>query len=114
MLQDLNDIAVLGKENTEPLTKINFDLTLLDKAAESADQYSSLLAEATSDRLNNSEAKILRDKAYALLKASVDEIRDCGQYVFWQDEIRLKGYVSQYFKRRNQARRNKQSETTEE
>ena len=33
LIQDLNDIAVLGRENPDPLTAIGFDLTQLDLAA---------------------------------------------------------------------------------
>jgi hypothetical protein len=33
MIQDLNDLSVLGKANAEPLTKINFDMNLLEQAA---------------------------------------------------------------------------------
>jgi hypothetical protein len=38
--------------------------------------------------------KEMRDKAYAFMKLAVDEIRATGQYAFWRDEDRKKGYVS--------------------
>ncbi|WP_372935386.1 hypothetical protein [Mariniphaga sediminis] len=38
LIQDLNDIAVLGRENPDPLTSIGFDLTQLDLAATRADE----------------------------------------------------------------------------
>jgi len=28
----------------------------------------------------------------------LDEIRDCGKYLFWRDESRLKGYSSAYIR----------------
>ena len=34
----------------------------------------------------------MRDKAYTHLKQAVDQVRECGQYVFWRNEARLKGY----------------------
>jgi hypothetical protein len=34
MIQDLNDLTVLGKENPELLQTIHFDMSLLDKAAQ--------------------------------------------------------------------------------
>ncbi|WP_163325184.1 hypothetical protein [Draconibacterium mangrovi] len=96
MIQDLNDIAVLGRENPEPLTAIRFELTLLDRAAIRADELANLLAEANGDKADPNEAKIIRDKAYMYLKVLVDEIREAGKYVFRKDSKRLKGYGSQY------------------
>lgn len=96
MIQDLNDIAVLGRENPEPLTAISFELTLLDRAAIRADELADLLAEANGDKADPNEAKIIRDKAYMYLKVLVDDIREAGKYVFRKDSKRLKGYSSQY------------------
>ncbi len=105
MIQDLNDIAVLGKENIEPLQKINFDLALLDEAATTADALSDLLAQATTDREENNSARVIRDQAFTYLKQAVDEVRNCGQYVFWRNEERLKGYGSQHFRKARAASR---------
>ncbi len=99
MIQDLNDIAVLGQQNLEPLQTINFDVTQLDAAATTADTLADLLAQATTDREENSSKRVIRDQAYTYLKKAVDEIRVCGQYVFWRDEQRKKGYSSRYFRR---------------
>jgi hypothetical protein len=101
MIQDLNDLAELGKANTELLTAIGFDAALLDTAAVMSDEMADLLSKATADRADNNHARVTRDKAYTLLKQAVDEIRECGQYVFWRDAQRYKGYVSVYFKRHN-------------
>ena len=70
-----------------------------------------LLSKATSDRGDNNQARVIRDKAFTLLKQAVDEIRDCGQYVFWRDTQRYKGYVSHYHKRWNKS--NKNTETVD-
>jgi len=106
MLQDLNDLAVLGKENPDPLTAINFDMTLLDKAAQLADEKSSLWAEASVDRAGYKEAKKIRDQAFSHLKEAVGEIREYGRHVFWRDEARLIGYRSEYLNRRKRKRQN--------
>lgn len=111
MIQDLNDITVLGKENIAPLEAVHMDLALLDQAAAMSAELGELLGQATASREDNSAARILRDKAYTHLKEAVDEIRTCGQFVFWRDEARIKGYVSQYHKRRN---RNSAPEVKEE
>ncbi len=106
MIQDLNDIAVLGKENIVPLQAINFDVALLDEAATTADVLSDLLAQATTDREENSSARVIRDQAYSHLKEAVDAVRACGQYVFWRNDERLKGYGSRYFRRARAAAKN--------
>lgn len=110
MIQDLNDIAVLGRENPAPLTAIAFDLAQLDVAATRADELADLLAEANGDKADPNESKLIRDKAYMHLKTLVDEIRLAGKYVFRKDPMRLKGYSSEYWRKQNR----KQSSSVEE
>jgi hypothetical protein len=100
MIQDLNDIAVLGRENHAPLTAISVDLSLLETAATKADVLADLLGEANGDKADQNESKIIRDKAYTHLKALVDEIREAGKYVFRKDKNRLKGYSSDYWRKK--------------
>jgi len=99
MIQDLNDIALLGQAHFEPLAAINLDPAQLQQAADRAAYLSDLLARATIDREDNSRSRVIRDQAYTYLKAAVDDVRACGQYVFWRDNTRLKGYSSPYFRR---------------
>jgi len=94
LIRDLNDLAVLGKENPAALVAINFDRDLLGVAAKTADILNELLAIVNGDRREQSEAKTLRDKAYTLCKGMIDEIRACGQYAFWRSPERVKGYTS--------------------
>jgi hypothetical protein len=110
MIQDLNDIAVLGRENPEPLTAIGFDLTQLDLAAQRADELADLLAEANGDKADPNESKIIRDKAYTHLKELVDEIREAGKYVFRNNKNRLKGYSSDYWRKLHRKQSNNQEE----
>lgn len=101
MIQDLNDLAELGKANTEPLEAISFDLNLLDKADTDADMLAEILAGANGDRLGFNELRDMRDRMYTLLKECVDEVRECGKYVFWDKPDRYKGYISRFLKRQN-------------
>lgn len=101
MIQDLNDLSVLGKNNPEPLTLINFDVTKLDNAATMADDMAVILAAANGDKQKDSESKTIRDKAYTYLKEVMDEVRETGKYVFWQNHDRYIGYTSQYWKKKN-------------
>ncbi len=101
MIQDLNDLAVLGKANTEPLSVIGFDLTQLDTAATAADEMADLLATANGDKAEQNASKTIRDKAYTHLKELVDDVREAGKYLFWRNPNRLKGYTSEFWKRKN-------------
>jgi len=113
MIQDLNDLAVLGRENPDPLTAIGFDLSQLDLAATRADELADLLAEANGDKADPNESKVIRDKAYAHLKVLVDEIREAGKYAFRNDKNRLKGYSSQYWKKQNRQKSEADTQVTE-
>lgn len=104
MIQDLSDLAALGKANTSYLTAISMDLGLLDKAENYTVEMSALLAQVNGKRMVDNSLRLLRDKAYMHLKEAVDEIRRCGQYVFWRDEQRKKGYVSKYNRNRKQGK----------
>ena len=108
MIQDLNDIAVLGRENPDPLTAIGFDLTQFDLAATRADELADLLAEANGDKADPNKSKIIRDKAYTYLKDLVDEIREAGKYVFRNNKNRLKGYSSEYWRKLHRKQSNNQ------
>jgi len=112
MLQDLHNISILGKKNPEPLKAIGFDMAQLDRAAQLSVELGEVLAKANGDTQSDQEAKMTRDKAYTYLKEAMDEIRDCGKYLFWRDEKRLKGYSSKY--RRELYRKAKEARENEE
>jgi hypothetical protein len=52
------------------------------------------------DNAADREKKVLRDRACTHLKETVDTIRQCGQFVFWKDPDRIKGYASEYFRKK--------------
>ncbi|TLX73736.1 hypothetical protein E9993_14860 [Labilibacter sediminis] len=99
MIQDLNDLAVLGRKNPEPLLTVGLTVESFDKAASLSDEMADLRGRANGDKYDGNENKIIRDQMYTLLKRKVDEIRDCGKFVFWKDKARLKGYYSNYNRR---------------
>lgn len=101
MIQDLNDLSVLGKNNGAPLQAIGFDMGKLDGAAETSNNMAELLAAANGDKSLQNETKMIRDKAFTYLKKQVDEIRAAGKYVFWKNEKRLKGYRSEFLRQKN-------------
>jgi hypothetical protein len=107
MIQGLNDLAVLGKNNPGLLEAIHFDGSLLDKAAQTADEMAPLLAAVNSNKARYSEAKKIRDQAYTHLKEAVDEIREYGKYVFRKNKERFTGYASNHIRTQNKKRRRK-------
>ncbi len=113
MIQDLNDLAVLGRANINELDKIGVALTQLDDAATLSDEMADVLAKANGDKGEQSESKDLRDRAYTHLKERVDDIREAGKYLFWRNPNRLKGYVSQYWRKQSSSTAKKTEETTD-
>lgn len=113
MIQDLNDVKVLGQKNPEPLTSISFDMDMLTQAGTASDHLAGIRAEANGERLEQSESRVIRDKAYMYMKELVDEIRAAGKYLFWKDQQRLKGYSSQYWKRHNRKKDDTSGEVAE-
>lgn len=111
MVQDLNDLATLGRANGDLLGIISFDFSLIDKAAELADRMGDLLGATNGERKEVSEAMQIRDKAYTYLKQAVDEIRECGKFAFWRTPERLKGYTSDYWKAQKKATTEKATPT---
>jgi hypothetical protein len=107
MIQDLNNLSVLGEANQELLTAIRFDMSLLDKAAQTAHELASLLAETNSCRLEYDKAKKIRDQAYTHLKEAVDEICGHGKYVFRDNKERYIGYRSHYIRQKRSKRASK-------
>ena len=103
MVQDLNDLSVLGKDHLDLLALINLAPIALDDAAATADRMGDLLGATNGERKEESEAMIIRDKAFTYLKQAVDDIRECGKFVFWRDPERLKGYASDYWQRKRSA-----------
>ncbi|MFB6317298.1 hypothetical protein [Saccharicrinis sp. FJH54] len=104
MIQDLSNLATLGKANTGPLEAIGYDMSKLDIADQTAESMADILATANGDKAEQNETKLIRDKAYTLLKERVDEIREAGKYLFWKNKQRYKGYVSAYWKKNNRAK----------
>ncbi|MCP4147612.1 MAG: hypothetical protein GY757_07670 [bacterium] len=111
MLQELNDLSVLGRGQTQLLSEINFDMALLDEAAEASDLFSEIHAKAASDRDLIDDCKVIRNQAYLHLKEAVDAIRSAGKFAFSTNNDRQKGYFSFHLQQKR-ARRTKKEEPT--
>ena len=104
MVQDLSDLALFGRKNLAPLTAIKkFKPETLDLANKMSEEMGTLLGLMLGNRLENSAAKLLRDRAYTYLKIAIDDIRAHGQYEFWNQPERRIGYTSSYFRKSGKA-----------
>ena len=101
MIQDLCDLSAVGKKYQSELKTTGFEMELLDKAYNMSFDLGSLLGKVNNESTRSSENLSLRNKAYYHLKEAVDKLRKAGQYAFWQDKERLKGYSSAFIRNKN-------------
>lgn len=102
LIQNLNDIAHLGKQHIGLLEQIAFDSSLLDLSASKSKELAELWAESKVDADNHYPFKVERNKAFWHLHELVSQIRAAGKFVFRNNPNRLKGYTSSHWKHKNQ------------
>ncbi|WP_321345866.1 hypothetical protein [uncultured Draconibacterium sp.] len=105
LIQQLNDLALLGRKNSQLLAAIGFDQGLLDTAIAKSKELASLWAQTKNENARLNEVVVARNKAFWTLQQQVSEIRAAGKYIFRHRKDRYAGYVSQYWKQKN-GRRN--------
>jgi hypothetical protein len=101
-IQDLNNVAVMGRDHLDLLEAAGFDPALLDQLATLSDTVANQYAVARGEKASGRGSKILRDRAYTHLKELVDEVRAVARFLFWNDEARLQGYRSEYARKNRQ------------
>lgn len=105
LIQDLSDLPEIGRKYPEELETINFDMSLLDKASVTSDRIGDLLGQSEANDIYH-EALDLRNRAYTKLFEVVKKVRAAGQYVFWRDNNRFDGYVSEYQRKHKSSSKN--------
>lgn len=114
-VMDLGRLGTLGKSNPEPLTAIGFDVNKCDTALSESERMADLLAEANGTMYMDDERKLIRDKAYTLVKGLIDELREYGKFAFRHNEKHLKSYASKYQRdRKSEYRKNREEDNKEE
>lgn len=113
MIQDLADLAELGKKHKKKLQSIGIDTGLIDEARSQSFRLAGLPAKVKGSGMESAPNLKARNTAYYHLKEAVDEIRRVGRYVYWKNPDRLKGYSSQYIRKKNKTYRTKISRTEE-
>ncbi len=109
LIQDLNDLALLGGKYKQLLTAVGFDLGLLDTSIAKSKELAGLWAQTKNENAHLDEVAVVRNKAFWTLHQQVSEIRAAGQYIFRHQKDRYVGYVSQYWKKKDQRKNNSAS-----
>jgi hypothetical protein len=107
IIQSLNDLSKFGRDHAEFLQAGRFDITLIDRAAGMASEMASLLSAVNSRRAFSSDTLKIRNQAYTYLREAVTELKSHANYLFWRDPVRMKGYTSDYYRKRYLKNRNK-------
>ncbi len=101
LIQNLNNLSMLGLAHLDKLEAVNIDKETLTKASELSKSMAKILAAYHSEKANSDLIKEQHMKAFTYTKELVDEIRLAGKYIFWKDEKRLKQYASAYVRNKN-------------
>ncbi|MFA8300576.1 MAG: hypothetical protein ACEPOV_10470 [Hyphomicrobiales bacterium] len=105
MIQDISDYAKFGKNNPSYLEDINFDLTKMDDAALLSASFADLYAKAEKQKKLQYKHKEIRDRIFTILKNTLDEIRNCGKFVFDEDTVVRKLFTSNYRRKHNKKKK---------
>jgi hypothetical protein len=100
LIQSLNDLSAFGREHKDFLAAAYFDMSLIDTAAETSDIIGDLHSSVKAKRAYCSESRKIRDKGFTHLKEAVDELKRHADYVLVGRQDRLKGYTSEYNRKR--------------
>jgi type IV secretory pathway VirJ component len=95
MIQDLLALSELGKKYPQQMKAVNFDLKILDTAAQKSDLLGRLYAKAFMEK-STKGAKDMRDRAFTYMRTLMGEILDAAEYAFRNNKARLDYYYSTY------------------
>lgn len=95
-IQDLHDLAYMGKKDIRPFNAINYDVSIFDKANELSNELMLLLGRMNGTSDDDNKIKFNRDRAYTNLKTVVDYVRRYGKYVFRNNPSRSQMYARAY------------------
>lgn len=103
LLLDILSCSKLGKSNIDLLTKVNADVTLLEKAATLYTELSDIFARMTIDPAAQKKAASIYNKAWTYLKEALDEIYEAGRFAFDESDGRHGLFYSDYYVRLGQS-----------
>jgi hypothetical protein len=107
LVQDLNDLAVIGKDIKHMFNHTGFDLTLLDLAADLSVELSEKIIDVIISKPSKSRQKTFRDKTMQELLSLIVQIRKTGKSAFFDNPLRRKAYACEYLRERKLMRKRK-------
>ncbi len=93
LLLDLAMLADMGREHLDKLQLIHYDIEKLDTACQVAKKLTHLDATSDSESIDGYSEKDLRDRAFTHLTEALNEIRECGSYLFWKSLEKRSQYM---------------------
>ena len=110
VIQDLNDLSVLGKRNANLLSAVGMDLNKLNEASDKSFELGQYKAQAMVGQSRAQECKLIRDQAYTMVWNLLAEVRECGRFATWKNAERSVGYQIDYFHEEKKRRRGKKTD----
>ncbi len=101
LMVDLKSLSMLSQNKKDKLQLIGSDPELLEDVKYCSEVFPKLLVSFGLEQSAATSKQSDRNQAYTLLLVAVEEIRRCAAHVFWNDKKHLKGYQSEYFRKRS-------------
>jgi hypothetical protein len=104
MIQDLNELAALGRDYPAKTAAAGLEAALFEEARELAVQLGDLLARSR-ERKEPNRVRDMRDRAFTYAMEAVNKVRKCGRYALADDPERVVYYASQCRRKQRQKAR---------
>lgn len=114
LIYDFVPLKKLIETFPNELEKIHFDYSLVEQADSLHISMQDIFSQMKASPKGISEVKDIRDRAYTYLEEALTKIKKHGQYVFWEDEIHLSLYKSEFMSNIGQKKGNSKKEFSEE
>ncbi|HEX2955490.1 MAG TPA: hypothetical protein VHO70_01590 [Chitinispirillaceae bacterium] len=101
LFNDLKSLSILCENHRDSLTKTGSNPQLIKALDDCCEKFPLCYAPYKVD-VTDVMALYDRNCAYTFTLVAVEEIRRCARHVFWNDKKHLKGYLSDYFRRRGE------------
>jgi hypothetical protein len=99
--QDLSTLLLMAEQNAVRLQEKGSDPKLVKDLEECGRNFSPLLIKFKVEEIEINAQQTARNRAYLFCAVAVEAIRECARHVFWNDKRHLRGYLSEYFRRRS-------------
>lgn len=98
MIQSLNNLVYLARDEKSSLAGINFDMQRLNSVESFIERLGKLLGAADAEKAGQKTVLRLRNAAYTHLYEGLKELRDFGLYLYGDDDLKKLDYTSDYLR----------------